>query len=102
MLLGALKAALPSSGIGAHPRSEWGSLFYSLAMPWAHPGFMQYARGITPEEGAKTMIYLATSPDVAPQSGQYFIECKAAQCSKAAADADAAAKLWSLSEAMTS
>jgi NAD(P)-dependent dehydrogenase (short-subunit alcohol dehydrogenase family) len=31
-------------GIGAYPRSEPASVFYSLAMPWAHPAFMQYAR----------------------------------------------------------
>ncbi|MEO8104525.1 MAG: hypothetical protein ABI790_18575, partial [Betaproteobacteria bacterium] len=29
---------------GAYPRSEAASIFYSLAMPWAHPAFRQYAR----------------------------------------------------------
>lgn len=36
--------ATKRSGLGAYPRSEAASLFYSLAMPWAHPAFHQYAR----------------------------------------------------------
>ena len=32
--------------------------------------------GISPEEGAKTIIYLASSPEVAAVSGEYFYECK--------------------------
>ena len=31
-------------GLGGYPRSEFASTFYSLALPWAHPGFLQYAR----------------------------------------------------------
>ena len=31
---------------------------------------------ISPEEGAKTIIYLASSPDVANVSGEYFYKCK--------------------------
>ena len=31
-------------GLGCYPRTEPGSVFYSLTLPWAHPGFLQYAR----------------------------------------------------------
>jgi NAD(P)-dependent dehydrogenase (short-subunit alcohol dehydrogenase family) len=31
-------------GFGGYPRSEAASVFYSLALPMAHPGFLQYAR----------------------------------------------------------
>ena len=31
-------------GLGCYPRSERASAFYSLALPWAHPAFLQYAR----------------------------------------------------------
>lgn len=31
-------------GLGSYPKSEPGSIFYSLALPWAHPAFLQYAR----------------------------------------------------------
>lgn len=30
--------------LGRYPRREFGSLAYSLTLPWAHPGFLQYAR----------------------------------------------------------
>ena len=30
--------------LGRYPETESASLFYSLAMPWAHPAFLQYAR----------------------------------------------------------
>lgn len=179
LLLGALKAAAPSrvvnlassahedvdgfnfddpeataGGFGAYPRTELGSLFYSLAMPWAHPGFKQYARtklanllftrelalrlkasgiavnaahpgviasrfsegngvygwfmrrfmavrGITPEEGALTTLYLATSPEVEETTGGYYTNLQPAQCSPAAKDAEAARRLWELSARMT-
>ncbi len=34
----------PQAKAGNYPKSELASTFYSLAMPWAHPAFMQYAR----------------------------------------------------------
>lgn len=34
----------PGRWLASYPESELASLFYSLAMPWAHPGFVQYAR----------------------------------------------------------
>lgn len=37
------QALLKSRWLGGYPRSERASLFYSLAMPWAHPAFRQYA-----------------------------------------------------------
>jgi retinol dehydrogenase-12 len=52
----------------------------------------------TPEDGAKTSIYLASSPDVANVSGKYFKKSHAILPSKAAQDADSAAKLWRASE----
>ena len=36
--------ATQKRGIGSYPKCELGSVFYSLAMPWAHPAFLQYAR----------------------------------------------------------
>ena len=34
----------PQAARGAYPRTELGSTFFSLVMPWAHPGYRQYAR----------------------------------------------------------
>lgn len=36
--------AARTAGPGRYPRSEWSSVFHSLTRPWAHPGFLQYAR----------------------------------------------------------
>ena len=38
------QAASRRRRLGRYPQGELASLFYSLAMPWAHPGFLQYAR----------------------------------------------------------
>jgi hypothetical protein len=51
-----------------------------------------------PATGAETSVYLASSPEVADVSGGYFVKCKPAQPSTLARDAEAAARLWALSE----
>jgi NAD(P)-dependent dehydrogenase (short-subunit alcohol dehydrogenase family) len=56
---------------------------------------------ISSEKGAQTSIYLATSPDVAGVTGQYFIKCRAVPPSKAALDDAAAARLWEISAKLT-
>jgi NAD(P)-dependent dehydrogenase (short-subunit alcohol dehydrogenase family) len=53
---------------------------------------------LTSEEGARTSIYLASSPDVAKVTGEYFITCKIAAPSRRARDDDSARRLWQLSE----
>ena len=53
--------------------------------------------GITPVEGAKTSIYLASSPDVAQISGKYFDECREKRPSDEALDETVAARLWQVS-----
>ena len=54
----------------------------------------------TPEEGAATTVYLATSPEVAAASGEYFIDRRPATATAAAMDDDAARRLWELSAKM--
>jgi NAD(P)-dependent dehydrogenase (short-subunit alcohol dehydrogenase family) len=51
----------------------------------------------TPEEGARTPIHLASSPDVADVTGQFFRNCSPGRSSKGSYDADAARRLWDLS-----
>ena len=53
---------------------------------------------ISPEEGAKTMVYLASSPAVAGTSGEYFYECKPATPTAEARNDEDAKKLWQISE----
>lgn len=49
---------------------------------------------ISVEKGAETLIYLASSPDVATISGAYFYECRPATPTRAAQDDAAARRLW--------
>jgi NAD(P)-dependent dehydrogenase (short-subunit alcohol dehydrogenase family) len=49
---------------------------------------------LSPQKGAATMIYLASSPDVANITGQYFYKCRTATPTKEAQDDSAAQRLW--------
>lgn len=49
---------------------------------------------LTPEQGAETILYLATSPDVANVSGEYFAKCAKKVPTREAQDDTAAARLW--------
>jgi retinol dehydrogenase 12 len=49
---------------------------------------------ITPEEGARTIVYLTSSPEVANVTGGYFEKCRHATPTRAAQDDAAAARLW--------
>jgi NAD(P)-dependent dehydrogenase (short-subunit alcohol dehydrogenase family) len=49
---------------------------------------------ISPEKGAETMVYLASSPDVASVSGEYFYKCRPATPTAEARDDAAARRLW--------
>jgi retinol dehydrogenase-12 len=142
------------NAFGRYPRTEAGSVFFSLALPWAHPGFLQYARtklagvlftrelarrfegtgvtanvanpglvasgfadgngvygwfmrryarsrGVSVEEGARTLVHLATSPLAEGVSGQYFTSEQRVDCSKAAEDVVAAERLWRVSQELT-
>jgi NAD(P)-dependent dehydrogenase (short-subunit alcohol dehydrogenase family) len=53
---------------------------------------------LSPAKGARTSVYLASSPDVEGVSGQYFVKCKARQPRRWAQDPEAAARLWRVSE----
>jgi NAD(P)-dependent dehydrogenase (short-subunit alcohol dehydrogenase family) len=53
---------------------------------------------ISPEQGAGTIVYLASAPEAANLSGKYFAKRKVVQPSAAARDDSAAARLWQVSE----
>lgn len=52
---------------------------------------------IPPEQGARTLIYAATAPEIADVSGAYFIDGRAATPSREAQDGESARKLWDAS-----
>jgi NAD(P)-dependent dehydrogenase (short-subunit alcohol dehydrogenase family) len=56
---------------------------------------------LTPAEGAKTLIYLASSPEVDGVTGKYFEKCKeATPTAEAQNDADAR-RLWEISQQLS-
>lgn len=57
---------------------------------------------ITPEQGAQTSLYLATSPEVEGVSGQYFANKKQRRANPIAYDKAAQERLWALSEHLLS
>jgi len=84
-----------------------------------HPGFVRTAFGSnnggtvawlikvlasmlarSPEKGAETLVWAATSPEAATHDGEYFYDCKPKRTSKLAQDDGLAAALWELSEAL--
>ena len=55
---------------------------------------------ISPAEGAQTIIYLASSPEVANVTGKYFYKCRPTKPSAPALDDRAALALWQRSAAL--
>ncbi|MBN2007702.1 MAG: SDR family oxidoreductase [Anaerolineae bacterium] len=56
---------------------------------------------LSPEQGAQTIIYLATSPEVEGMTGKYFVKCKAVPSAPPSYDSAAARRLWGMSEKFT-
>jgi hypothetical protein len=52
----------------------------------------------SPQKGADTLVWLATSPDVANVSGGYFFDQQQRPPSPEAEDTETAGRLWEISE----
>jgi NAD(P)-dependent dehydrogenase (short-subunit alcohol dehydrogenase family) len=79
----ALHPGAVASGFGRN-EGGWMSRLFSLGAPLL----------LTPQKGARTSVWLASSPEAAGKTGQYFIKQKAKQPSKAALDPAAQKRLW--------
>jgi NAD(P)-dependent dehydrogenase (short-subunit alcohol dehydrogenase family) len=53
---------------------------------------------ISPRRGARTSVFLATSPDVAMRTGEYWVRSKPGHVGKKARNDEAARRLWDESE----
>jgi NAD(P)-dependent dehydrogenase (short-subunit alcohol dehydrogenase family) len=53
---------------------------------------------ISPEKGAETIVYLASSDEPAKSNGLYFYKCRPQTPTREARDPDAARQLWEISE----
>lgn len=78
------------TGLGASDdvKGMLGRVAYVLSRP-----FM-----ISPERGARTSVYLASSPEVEGKTGGYYARCKPASRTAFAQDEAAAQRLWQISE----
>jgi NAD(P)-dependent dehydrogenase (short-subunit alcohol dehydrogenase family) len=114
------------SGMGAYAQAKLANILFTFALSrrlagkgvtanCLHPGVVATGFGhntpglvktlvsllrpflITPEKGAATSIYLASSPDVADVSGKYFAKCKPIASSKLSTDVAVQEKLWEVS-----
>ncbi|HEX3928956.1 MAG TPA: SDR family oxidoreductase [Gemmatimonadales bacterium] len=66
---------------------------------WAWPIARRFT--ITPEEAARTVVYLATSPEVEGVTGKYFKDGKPATSSLISHDPVVSARLWNISLRLT-
>jgi NAD(P)-dependent dehydrogenase (short-subunit alcohol dehydrogenase family) len=64
-------------------------------------GFGDYP-GNPPEKGARTPIYLASSPEVEMVSGKYFESCRPTRSSPLSYDRTTREKFWRISESLSS
>lgn len=83
----ALHPGVIASGFGKNDKG-WFALGVKLMSPFL----------ITPEKGARTSVYLASSPQVEVVSGQYFKRSKPIRSSRQTYDEAAQKKLWDITE----
>jgi NAD(P)-dependent dehydrogenase (short-subunit alcohol dehydrogenase family) len=118
-----LQATKGYSPMRAYGRSKLCNILFTreLARRWSgtgitanclHPGFVATRFGdasgslissvlrigkvfaLSPEKGAETIVYLASSPDAASHSGEYYYKCRPATPTAGARDDAAAERLW--------
>ncbi|MGH2517085.1 MAG: short-chain dehydrogenase, partial [Ktedonobacterales bacterium] len=56
---------------------------------------------VSADEGARTQIYLASSPEVAGVTGQYFAKEQPVRSSKESYSVESQRRLWEISEELT-
>ncbi|UVI33828.1 SDR family oxidoreductase [Paenibacillus spongiae] len=77
-----------STNLGVSRETGFGKMIHTSLRPFF----------LTPQEGARTAVYLASSPEVTGVSGEYYYKLKTAKISRAAQDPLLADKLWTWSE----
>lgn len=66
----------------------------------SHLAWLAKFFAISPAEGARTIVYLASSPELAETTGEYFYKCAPTTPSPSAQDDRSASELWRRSAAL--
>jgi NAD(P)-dependent dehydrogenase (short-subunit alcohol dehydrogenase family) len=53
---------------------------------------------VSPADGARTQVHVASAPELEAVTGRYFVDCAAVEPNDVARDGDAARRLWQISE----
>jgi len=115
--LGDLQGARRYDGISAYGLSKLGNLLFTYELARRlqgtgvtanalHPGAVSTkllhagfrASGDSPADGARTAVYLASSPDVAGETGGYYVDERSASSSPASYDRELQRTFWEISE----
>jgi NAD(P)-dependent dehydrogenase (short-subunit alcohol dehydrogenase family) len=125
-----LQSKKPSTSLGRYERSKLMNILFTRELArrlqgtgvtanCLHPGFvatrfgesssgwtsllLKYAKklALSPEQGAQTLIYLASSADVEKVTGSYFYKCRPARLMKKAQNDDDARRLWDVSVSLS-
>lgn len=65
------------------------------------PGWLARPWTVTPAEGARTSVFVASATELAGVTGRYFDDCREKDPSRAAQDEEVAGRLWRVSEQLT-
>ena len=85
----------------AHPGMVWTRFGREARLPMRAGVMLARPFMLSPQRGADTIMYLATSPEVAGETGGYYVKRQRREPSQAARDDATARRLWQLSEEMT-
>jgi NAD(P)-dependent dehydrogenase (short-subunit alcohol dehydrogenase family) len=93
-------ATTPVTANALHPGVVATNIWNAAAGPLGFVTFVPKLFMISPEEGAETPIYLASSSEVEGISGAFFYRKKERRSSEESYDHDVATKLWQVSAAL--
>lgn len=98
-----LARRLAGTGVTAnalHPGFVASNFGLNNGQPWKTLIRLTQRFGISPDVGARTPIYLASSPEVEGVTGQYFVRNRAVQTAPITYDRALATRLWEVSAAL--
>ena len=102
-----LARRLAGTGVTAnclHPGAVATNIWSSAALPRIFKLLIALVKPfmLNSKQGAAVSLYLATSPEVAQVSGEYFVKCKPAKSNPLSRDPKLMAEVWLWTEKMTS